>query len=73
MDADAHAVRDLVDLEPALAADLLVEELAPHALAEHFGAAARQRVEPRLRAARSSTHSAGCLVSRQKKSISTAV
>src|SRR5436190_5307896 len=41
-------MRDLVDLEPALGADLLMEDLAPHALAEHLGTTARQRVEPRL-------------------------
>ena len=45
---DAEPVRDLVDLEPALRADLLVEQFAPYALAEHLGAAARQGVESRL-------------------------
>ena len=41
-------MRDAVDLEIAIGAALVVADLAPHALGEDLGAAARQRVEPRV-------------------------
>ncbi len=41
-------VRHAVHLDPVLGDELLLGDRRAHALAEHFGAAARQRVEPRL-------------------------
>ncbi len=47
-DVGAHpeAVREPVDREVAVGAALVVADLLPHALSEHFRAAARQRIEP---------------------------
>ena len=45
--AHAEAVRKLVDLEVSIGPALVVANLPAHTLGEYFGAAARQRIEPR--------------------------
>ena len=44
----AQAVRRAVDRQPPVGVRLVVADLLPHALGEHFGAAARQRREARV-------------------------
>ena len=46
--ADAELVRDAVDVDPLAAGELLLGDRRAHAGAEHLGAAAGHRVEPRL-------------------------